>query len=71
MTVSGPAFAEPRAGSGSIALNLMRLRTFIALIAVLVFFLVCRTELSLRRKPNSHAQARRAECVSRDRNDIR
>ena len=38
MTVSGPALAEPRAGSGSIALNLMKLRTFIALIAVLVFF---------------------------------
>jgi erythritol transport system permease protein len=38
MTASGPALAEPRAGSGSIALSLMRLRTFIALIAVLVFF---------------------------------
>jgi erythritol transport system permease protein len=38
MTVSGPALAQPRVGSGSIALNLMRLRTFIALIAVLVFF---------------------------------
>jgi erythritol transport system permease protein len=38
MIVSGPALAEPRVGSGSIALNLMRLRTFIALIAVLVFF---------------------------------
>jgi erythritol transport system permease protein len=38
MTVSSPALAEARAGSGSIALNLMRLRTFIALIAVLVFF---------------------------------
>jgi erythritol transport system permease protein len=38
MTVSGPALVGTRAGSGSIALNLMRLRTFIALIAVLVFF---------------------------------
>src|ERR1700761_428914 len=38
MTVSGPALAQPRVGSGSIALNLMRLRTFIALIAVLIFF---------------------------------
>jgi erythritol transport system permease protein len=36
MTVSGPALVGT--GSGSIALNLMRLRTFIALIAVLVFF---------------------------------
>lgn len=38
MTVSGPVLVETRTGSGSIALNLMRLRTFIALIAVLVFF---------------------------------
>jgi erythritol transport system permease protein len=38
MTVSGPGLAQPWGGSRSIALNLMRLRTFIALIAVLFFF---------------------------------
>ncbi|HEY5206083.1 MAG TPA: ABC transporter permease [Roseiarcus sp.] len=38
MTVTGHALEKRGAGSGSITLNLMKLRTFIALFAVLVFF---------------------------------
>jgi erythritol transport system permease protein len=40
MTATGEAVGRQRAGSGSIALNLMKLRTFIALFAVLAFFSV-------------------------------
>jgi erythritol transport system permease protein len=38
MSAAGQTFGPSRAGAGSIALNLMKLRTFIALFAVLVFF---------------------------------
>ena len=40
MTAVGEALGKQRVGSGSIALNLMKLRTFIALFAVLAFFSV-------------------------------
>jgi erythritol transport system permease protein len=40
MTAVGEALGKQRGGSGSIALNLMKLRTFIALFAVLAFFSV-------------------------------
>ncbi|MDT3381404.1 ABC transporter permease [Labrys portucalensis] len=38
MTVAQDTLNHPSAGSGSLALNLMKLRTFIALFAVLIFF---------------------------------
>ncbi|PRH89564.1 sugar ABC transporter permease [Labrys okinawensis] len=38
MTVAQETLNNPSAGSGSLALNLMKLRTFIALFAVLIFF---------------------------------
>src|SRR3954452_25293100 len=38
MTAAGQSIDGRAAGSGSIALNLMKLRTFIALFAVLIFF---------------------------------
>src|SRR5450755_4436982 len=38
MSAAGQTLRQSRAGAGSITLNLMKLRTFIALFAVLVFF---------------------------------
>ena len=71
LAMSAAAQSAANAVGGSLTLNLMRLRTFIALFAVLAVLLVCGAELSVGRQSRADVEARRAQRLPGDRHDLR